>query len=93
MADKAPDGNTIWDFREKLVKAGAFEKLFSGFKAELSRGGLICQEGKVADAKSKLIEDWKVTAAGGLINLIHNMARYEQIMRLDLMKPQPAETG
>jgi len=28
LADKAPDGNTIWDFRESLVKAGVFEKLF-----------------------------------------------------------------
>ena len=253
LADKVPDGNTIWDFREKLVKDGAFERLFIRFKEELEKKGLVGNEGKVvdasfvdvprqrnsreenatikagnvpaewqdqahklsqkdvdarwtkknqethfgykdhvkADAKSKLIEDWKATeasvhdsqviadltkkgdgevyadsayrseaieedlagkevasqiherayrgkplteeqvennrcksrirvriehvfgfmtqsmgglylryigkvrntAAIGLINLIYNLARYEQIVRLDLMKPQPVETG
>jgi IS5 family transposase len=253
LADKVPDGNTIWDFREKLVQADAFEKLFVRFKQELENKGLMANEGKVvdatfvdvprqrnrreenatikagnvpaewadqphkrsqkdvdarwtkkneethfgykdhvkADAKSKLIEDWRATeasvhdsqviedltkkgdgevyadsayrsediekdlagkevesqiherayrnkpltedqiennrrksrirvriehvfgfmtqsmgglylryigkvrntAAIGLINLIYNLARYEQIVRLDLMKPQLVETG
>ena len=33
------------------------------------------------------------TAAIGLINLVYNLARYEQIVRLDLMKPEPVGTG
>jgi len=253
LADQAPDGNTIWDFREKLVKVGAIDPLFNRFKQELEQQGLRAQEGKVVDAsfvdvprqrnrreenvtikagkapaewtdqphkrsqkdvdarwakkneethfgykdhvkvdaKSKLIEEWKVTeasvhdsqviedltkkgdgevyadsayrseeieedlagkevtsqiherayrgkplteeqiennrsksrirvriehvfgfmtqsmgglylryigkarntAAIGLINLVYNLARYEQIVRLDLMKPEPAGTG
>ena len=50
LADKVPDGNTIWDFRECLVKAGAFEKLFIRFKEELEQKGLVAHEGKVVDA-------------------------------------------
>ena len=45
-----PDGNTIWDFREKLVQADAFEKLFVRFKQELENKGLMANEGKVVDA-------------------------------------------
>jgi len=50
LADKAPDGNTIWDFRESLVKAGVFERLFIRFKEELEQEGLVGHEGKVVDA-------------------------------------------
>ena len=50
LADQAPDGNTIWDFREKLVKAGAIDPLFNRFKQELEKQGLMAQEGKVVDA-------------------------------------------
>ena len=28
-----------------------------------------------------------------MINLVYNLARYEQIVRLDLMKPEPVGTG
>src|SRR3972149_2994711 len=50
LADKVPDGNTIWDFREKLVKDGAFERLFMRFKEELGKKGLVAHAGKVVDA-------------------------------------------
>lgn len=50
LADQAPDGNTVWDFREKLVQAGAIEPLFSRFKQELEKQGLMAHEGKVVDA-------------------------------------------
>jgi IS5 family transposase len=50
LADKVPDGNTIWDFREKLVKADAIEKLFARFKEELAKKGMTAHEGKVVDA-------------------------------------------
>ncbi len=50
LADKVPDGNTIWDFRESLMKVGAFEKLFIRFKEELKQKGLVANEGKVVDA-------------------------------------------
>ena len=50
LADKVPDANTIWDFREKLIQGGAFEKLFVCFKEALTQQGLIAKEGKVVDA-------------------------------------------
>ena len=30
LADPVPDAKTIWLFREELVRAGAFERLFGG---------------------------------------------------------------
>ena len=33
LADKIPNANTLWDFREALIEAGAFEKLFALFQS------------------------------------------------------------
>ena len=50
LADKVPDANTLWDFREALVQAGAFEKLFVHFDQQLRARGLLAQPGKLVDA-------------------------------------------
>ena len=50
LADKIPDANTLWDFREALVTAGAFEKLFALFDEQLRTRGLLAQPGKLVDA-------------------------------------------
>jgi IS5 family transposase len=50
MADKVPDANTLWDFREALVRADVFEKLFELFARQLQAQGLLAQEGKLVDA-------------------------------------------
>jgi len=50
LADKVPDANTLWDFREALVEAGAFEKLFTHFDQQLRTRGLLAQPGKLVDA-------------------------------------------
>lgn len=50
LADKIPDANTLWDFREALVAAGAFEKLFALFDEQLHARGLLAQPGKLVDA-------------------------------------------
>ena len=50
LADKAPDANTPWDFREALVEAGAFKKLFALFDQQLRTRGLLAQPGKLVDA-------------------------------------------
>src|SRR5450759_4656619 len=50
VADKVPDANTLWDFREALVSAGVFEKLFEQFAQQLQAQGLLAQEGKLVDA-------------------------------------------
>ncbi len=50
VADKVPDANTLWDFREALVRAGVFEKLSEQFAPQLQAQGLLTQEGKLVDA-------------------------------------------
>ncbi len=50
LADKAPDANTLWDFREALIATGAFEKLFALFDEQLRQRGLLAQPGKLVDA-------------------------------------------
>ena len=50
VADKVPDANTLWDFREALVRADVFEKLFEQFAQQLQAQGLLAQAGKLVDA-------------------------------------------
>jgi len=50
LADKIPDANTLWDFRETLTQAGVFEKLFALFDEQLRERGLLAQPGKLVDA-------------------------------------------
>lgn len=50
LADEVPDKNTIWDFKQKLMEAGAVEKLFEQFGELLKENGLMAQEGKIVDA-------------------------------------------
>ena len=50
VADKVPDANTIWDFREALVQAKVFEQLFEHFARQLQTRGLLAQAGKLVDA-------------------------------------------
>jgi IS5 family transposase len=50
VADKVPDANTLWDFREALVRADVFEQLFEQFAQQLQAQGLLAQAGKLVDA-------------------------------------------
>jgi IS5 family transposase len=50
LADKIPDANTLWDFREALIKDGVFDKLFALFDGQLRERGLLAQPGKMVDA-------------------------------------------
>lgn len=50
LADEVPDKNTIWDFKQKLMEAGAIEKFFERFGELLKEKGLMAQEGKIVDA-------------------------------------------
>ena len=45
-----PDRNTIWTFRERLVRAGAMDKLFAAFDGELRRCGYLAMGGQIFDA-------------------------------------------
>ena len=45
-----PDRNTIWTFRERLIRAGAMEALFATFDRELRRAGYLAMGGQIVDA-------------------------------------------
>ena len=50
LADPVPDAKTIWLFREQLVRAGAFERLFARFDALLAERGFLAMGGQIVDA-------------------------------------------
>jgi IS5 family transposase len=50
LSDQVPDHNKIWDFRERLMKAGAFEKLFDLFDRHLAKTGVVGKAGSIVDA-------------------------------------------
>ena len=45
-----PDRNTIWTFRERLIRAGAMDDLFATFDRELRRSGYLAMGGQIVDA-------------------------------------------
>ena len=47
LADRVPDQNTIREFRETLVKANGFERLFELFNGQLQSRGLLPKNGSV----------------------------------------------
>ncbi len=48
--DAVPDENTLWDFREALIAAGALEKLFERLNAAIERAGYLAMGGQIVDA-------------------------------------------
>lgn len=50
ISDDIPDSKTIWNFSEKLKDLDLVKELFDLFGKELSRLGLIVNEGKIIDA-------------------------------------------
>lgn len=50
LADDVPDCNTVWLFKEMLVKAGVFKDLFQTFYNILENENLIANEGTMIDA-------------------------------------------
>lgn len=50
IADPVPDANTLWDFREALIAAGAFEKLFEQLDRAIKNAGYIPMGGQIIDA-------------------------------------------
>jgi len=70
---KVPDATTVWLFRERLVKAGAIERLFARFDAALTDRGYLAMGGQIIDAtvvpapKQRNTEDEKVAIKQGKI--------------------------
>jgi IS5 family transposase len=71
LADPVPDAKTIWLFREQLVRAGAFERLFEWFDAVLRKRGFLAMGGQIVDAtivearRPRLTETEKAIVKGG----------------------------
>jgi len=50
LSDKAPDGTTIWLFREKLKDSGVYDDLFLLFNETMEKLGVITHKGSIVDA-------------------------------------------
>jgi IS5 family transposase len=50
LSDTVPDQNTIWLFKENLIKANVVERLFKKFESQLEKEGMIVKEGSIVDA-------------------------------------------
>jgi len=71
LHDPVPDAKTIWLFREQLVRAGAFQRLFDRFDAVLRERGFLAMGGQIVDAtviearRPRLTQDEKAIVKGG----------------------------
>ena len=50
LADPVPDANTIWTFREALMRAGEVDALFARFDSKLRASGYLAMGGQMVDA-------------------------------------------
>jgi transposase, IS5 family len=50
LADPVPDANTLWDFREALIRAGALDKLFAQLDWAIKEAGYLAMGGQIVDA-------------------------------------------
>lgn len=48
--DAVPDANTLWDFREALIGAGALEALFARLDRAITEAGYLPMSGQIVDA-------------------------------------------
>ncbi len=48
--DKVPDANTLWDFREALIAANAFDALFERLNLAIIAAGYLPMSGQIVDA-------------------------------------------
>jgi transposase, IS5 family len=49
-ADRVPDANTLWDFREALIKAKALDKVFARLDEAITSAGYLPMGGQIIDA-------------------------------------------
>ena len=50
IADTVPDANTLWDFREALIRADALDALFGEMDRSINQAGYIPRAGQIVDA-------------------------------------------
>lgn len=63
LGDPVPDANTIWTFREALIKSGAIERLFTRFDRELRAQGYLAMSGQLVDATIVSAPKQRITKA------------------------------
>lgn len=106
LADPVPDAKTIWLFREQLVRAGAFERLFERFDAALRERGFLAMGGQIVDAtivearRPRLNEAEKAIVKGGGTPEDWRPARTRQVdrdgrwtLKRGRKRPAPPEGG
>jgi IS5 family transposase len=87
LHDAVPDAKTIWLYREQLVRAGAFERLFARFDAALAERGYLAMGGQIVDAtivearRPRLTQAEKGVVKGGGVPEDWKPARTRQIDR------------
>lgn len=50
QSSQAPDRTTLWTFKERLIKAGASQRIFEAVSRQLERHGYIARGGQMVDA-------------------------------------------
>ncbi len=50
LRDKVPDANTLWDFREALIKAGELDALSAELERMINAAGFISRSGQMLDS-------------------------------------------
>lgn len=50
IADPVPDANTLWDFREALIRAKALDDLFGRLDRAINAAGFLPRSGQIVDA-------------------------------------------
>jgi hypothetical protein len=87
LEDSVPDAKTIWLNREQPTRAGAIERLFARFDAELRAAGYIAMGGQIVDAtivqgrRPRLTAEEKATVRSGLVPKGWSKARTAHIDR------------
>ena len=50
LNETVPDANTLWDFREALIKAGVLDELFKEMNQIVAEAGFISRSGQIVDS-------------------------------------------
>lgn len=85
LQDAVPGAKTIWLYREQLVRAGAFDRLFVRFDAVPREAGYLAMGGQIVEAtvvearRPRLNKGEKDTLRGGGIPAEWSPARRTQI--------------
>lgn len=81
--EKVPDANTLWDFREALIAANAFDSLFERLNRAITEAGYLPMSGQIVDAtlvaapRQRNTEEEKVDAPKNLADM---KTKYEQLI-------------